>query len=134
MTEFREMLRGLDFLGLSRDDYAIFGSGPLGIRGIRESADIDIVVRDEVWEGLCKKFPCEDDSFISVGDIDVVRDYWKKWFDMDELIDGADIIEGYRFVKLEHVVEWKKARGKEKDLRDVVLIDAYLGKRQLYKE
>lgn len=133
--KFREMLSELDDLGLNRDDFAIFGSGPLGIRGIRESADIDIIVRAEAWGRLCEKYPCENESFIHVGNVDVARDYWKKWFDMDELIDDADVIEGYRFVKLEHVIEWKKARGKEKDLRDVILIAAYLKKNgQLYKE
>ena len=126
MVEFREMLRGLDELGLSRDEFAIFGSGPLGIRGIRESADVDIIVRPEVWDRLCGKYAREKDFLIRVGDVEVYKN-WDIWFDdMDALIDDADVIEGYRFVKLKYVLDWKKGNGREKDLRDVALIEAYL--------
>lgn len=129
MEKFREMLRGLDELGLSRDEFAIFGSGPMGIRGIRESSDVDIIVRPDVWDRLCEKYEREKDFLIRVGDVEVYKN-WSTWFsDMDALIDDADVIEGYRFVKLKYVVEWKKANGREKDLRDVELIEEFLRER-----
>jgi hypothetical protein len=37
-------------------------------------------------------------------------------FDVDELIDTAEIISGLPFVQLEHVIRYKKIRFSEKDL------------------
>jgi hypothetical protein len=42
------------------------------------------------------------------------------------LVDTADIIEDIRFVKLEHVLNWKRMMGREKDLKDIGLIETYL--------
>ena len=49
--------------------------------------------------------------------------FGNKWgigdFDVDELIDGAELIEGLPFVKLKHVVEYKLMRKSKKDLRHI---------------
>jgi len=38
-------------LGLPAGDYAVFGSGPLAIRGLIEGArDLDVVARGTAWE------------------------------------------------------------------------------------
>ena len=46
--------------------------------------------------------------------------FGKKWgigkFDVDELIDTAEIIDGLPFVRLEHVICYKKIRASAKDL------------------
>lgn len=65
-------------LNISMGEYAVFGSGPLWIRGIRESNDEDIP-----------------------------------------------------FVSLEAVIQWKKRMGREKDMRDLALIDEYLKKKSI---
>ena len=30
--------------------YALFGSAPMGVRGLKECSDIDLIVSEEVWE------------------------------------------------------------------------------------
>ncbi len=44
-------------LNLPRKKFALFGSAPLAIRGIRENKDIDLIVKKEVWNTLIKKYP-----------------------------------------------------------------------------
>ena len=45
---------------------------------------------------------------------------------MGRLIDEADIIDSVKFVRLEPVLRWKMCVGREKDLRDVELIEGHL--------
>ena len=39
-------------LKLPLDQYAITSSGPLGIRGVRQIGDIDLVLSDGLWSEL----------------------------------------------------------------------------------
>lgn len=57
---------------------------------------------------------------------------WHNWHDtpdgvwtVEELLRDAVVIDGVAFVSLERVRRWKEWRGREKDVRDVSLIDAY---------
>jgi len=43
------------------------------------------------------------------------------------LIDNAEIIKNFPFVQLKYVVEWKMKSGREKDIKDVKLIEEYDG-------
>lgn len=117
----------LEKLNLPQGSYAIFGSGPLAVRGIRDAKDLDIVVRKDVWDELAEKYPKnEKGNGLQIGDIEAF-DSWSPWFeDPNMLIETAEIIDGLPFVKLEHVVSWKKAMGREKDLNDLQLIEKFL--------
>jgi len=54
---------------------------------------------------------------------------WQPWFaDVNKLIDEAEIIQGFPFVKLEYVLDWKRKFAREKDLVHVKLIEEYLAK------
>ena len=48
MDNFKKQLAELKKLNLPNDKYAVFGSGPLAIYGIRDSEDIDIIVKSEL--------------------------------------------------------------------------------------
>lgn len=128
-----KFLDELEKLNLPRDKFAIFGSGPLAIRDIREINDLDIIVKPDLWEELKRKYPIEDEEkgLIKIGNIEVYKK-WGNWFkDIRQFIDEADIIQGFRFVKLERVLQWKKAMNREKDKKDIQLINNYLNdKRQ----
>ena len=124
--EFKEYLDELKKLNLPNDKYAVFGSGPLAIHKIRDSDDIDIIVKEDLWNKLIKKYPQENDKLIKIGSVEIYKN-WLPWFkDVNFLIDDADIFENIRFVKLKYVLEWKKAYGREKDKRDVKLIEKYI--------
>ncbi|OQA37067.1 MAG: hypothetical protein BWY53_00151 [Parcubacteria group bacterium ADurb.Bin326] len=115
-------------LNLSSEDFAIFGSGPMVIRGMRENDDIDAIAREGAWKKLADKYPenVKSDKEIVIGKLSIFRN-WLPWFsDVEELIDSADIIDGVRYVKLENVKKWKEAYGRTKDLEDVKQINKYL--------
>lgn len=124
-------LKELKDLKLPKDEYAVFGSGPMAIRGLRENKDIDIIVKGRLWKRLSGKYEVKIKNegrieYIQIGNIEIFKD-WKPWFeDIDVLIDSADIIDGIRFVGLEYILEWKSAMGRDKDKKDVKMILKYL--------
>ncbi len=46
--------------------------------------------------------------------------------DTKSLIENADIINNYPFIKLEEFIKFKKELGKPKDLEDIILMKKYL--------
>ncbi len=120
-------------LNLPNGDFAIFGSGPLIIRGlITASNDLDIVCRGNAWNEV-KAIGRQD--YLSKYDVTVVTlcdgrlSFGKEWgigkFDIDELIDSAEEIEGLPFVRLEHVARYKKISKRPKDLKHLEALEAY---------
>ena len=105
------------------DGYAIFGSGPLLIRNLIPLAnDLDVICKPQVWDivskiGTVDYLPEYDVSVVSMlqGELTFGTTWGIGDFDIDELIDTAEIIEGLPFVQLQHVVEYKKIRSSEKD-------------------
>lgn len=125
-----EELRVLNF---PREKYAIFGSGPLSVRGIKKVNDIDVIVKSDFWNELKKK--CANNiqqaslsksQLISIGKIEIFSD----WFDLpvNEMIDNAEIIDDLPFVRLQYVIKYKKILKRKKDQKDLELIRKYLAK------
>jgi hypothetical protein len=111
---------------LNQGEYAIFGSGPLAVRGWRENDDIDLAMTESVWHKLAQTYPPLSDIEIKIGHISAFR-HWRPWFeDSRELIGTAEIIDGLPFVTLANVKKWKAAMGREKDLADIAIIDQRL--------
>lgn len=130
MTEMLEELRSL---GLPDGEWAIFGSGPMAARNIKDNHhDLDIIARGEAWKraaelGEVVQADMGDHVVRFFGDAIEIFDGWKpgEW-DKDELIDSAEMIAGFPWVRLDHVIEWKKRMGRVKDIKDLELIDAFL--------
>ncbi len=129
-----ETLKKLDF---PVGQYAIFGSGPMWARGIRESDDLDIIVRGEAWEQAkangvvgVKEYSGLQYAYFADGKIEVYDGWYPGEWNVDELIETAEMIDGIPFVRLESVVEWKKIMGREKDKNDLSSIQEYLSKNQ----
>ncbi|MFH1637351.1 MAG: hypothetical protein ABIB71_02925 [Candidatus Woesearchaeota archaeon] len=120
-------LEELKKMKLPENEFAIFGSGPMAIRGIRENKDLDILAKASLWDNLKKQFPVSDNDSIKVGEIEFFRE-WPFFENPEELIDHADIIDGFRFVKLKDVIKFKQALGREKDQRDIRKIEEFLRK------
>ena len=131
--KFDEIVKRTKSLGLHIGEYALFGSVPLAAHGIRESHDIDIIATHEVYEKLKKQgweeeqFP-EDRKMLQKDCFEIGDDWNFGTYNPDPalLIKNAEIIEGIPVVRLEEVVEWKKAFGREKDKLDIELIDRFL--------
>jgi len=125
-----DLLSQLKKLRLPPDQFAIFGSGPLAVRGIRESKDLDIIAKKSLWDELAQQYPPlpEKPYCIRIGDLEIFNQ-WQPWFeDVDELIDSADIFNGIRYAKLDYVIQWKKAMRRPKDFDDLRLIEKYLNR------
>jgi len=130
--KFVELLKELDDLDLPKNQYAITASGSLAVRGIRDSKDIDIIVTEELWERIASKYEVKKEKFsmFNAGSIQVLgngSNFTNPVLKSTrEQIENADVVDGRRYVKLETVKKFKKDLGRDKDIRDIELIDAYI--------
>ena len=128
MHPLLQRLRELDF---PSDHYAIFGSGPLLVRGwISEVVDIDLIAREPVLTLALEAggpLYLEEHDVTVIGIDDGAITIGTSWaygdFDIEELIDTAELIEGLPCVLLEHVVAFKRAAGRPKDLEHLAIIE-----------
>ncbi len=117
-----QLFSWLRSLELPLEDYAIFGSGPLIVRGIIEATnDLDVITRGAAWEHVTRlgEISAFDDGNARVDLFDGRVTFGTTWkygsFDLDELIDTAELIDELPFVRLEHVITYKQAAGRPKD-------------------
>ncbi len=128
------LLNELDSLNLPEDKYAITSSGPLAVRELRTANDLDLVVTPDLWEELSQKYIVRKEKFasIQIGNIQVLglgSHFIRADLEpAEKQIANADIIDGKRYVKLETVSKFKSILGREKDLRDIELIDNFLSR------
>lgn len=126
---FSRLLGQLDDLNLPSDQYAIFGSGPLAVRGIRDTHDIDILVTPSLFEKLEKQYPSkmmDGNKLLEVGDIEVMITWPGTSLEkVQKMIKQSEQIEGHPFVKLNHLIQSKKKMARPKDLKDIELIKKY---------
>ena len=128
------LLKKLNTLNLPKDQYVITSSASLAVRGIREAKDLDIFVSEKLWHKLAEKYgisysPLES---IIIGNIEAL---WKSSNFVDpevaspeELLESKEMIQGYPYASLEVLRKLKALGKREKDIRDVKLIDEYLAK------
>ncbi len=105
-------------LNLPGTDYAVFGSGPLAVRGVIPVAnDLDILCGPESWKrvqkvGVEMYLSDYDVTVVTIGDGALT--FGTSWgigeFDVNTLIETAETIDGLRFVLLEHVIRYKEIR------------------------
>lgn len=127
MLNRKDILNKLNELHLPKGHYALGSSGVLVLNGIKEFAnDLDIDVDKELFE-----------SFLSQG-----YSYWvysyknRKIIDLsDEVqlicVDKLDLenieeIENLSVYSVDYVKAFKKDLGREKDLKDIELIDKWI--------
>ena len=117
------LLHRLRELDLPPDDYALFGSGPLLVRGwIDEVGDLDLIARGAALAAASQH---GEPLYLEEHDVEVIAidgatiTVGTSWpagdFDIDELIDTAEIIAGFPCVRLEHVVAYKRLFDRPKD-------------------
>jgi hypothetical protein len=129
-----EALSYLESLELPHGDYAVFGSGPLLIRGIIDNAsDLDVVARGAAWEQAAaagQLVHLSDHNVTVASFFDGAITIGTRWaigdFTVDELIDTAELIKGIPFVRLEHVRSYKNLAGRRKDIDHLEKLDRWL--------
>lgn len=124
-------IRELHDLDLPLGDWALFGSGPLLLRGwIDEIGDLDVLSRGQAWEkaranGVLKTLPETGTSIVEVGEGVTVGCTWMFGdFSIDEMIDTAEMIEGIPCVRLEHIVAYKRLFDRPKDRLHLSIIES----------
>ena len=128
----KNLFKKVKELNLPLGGFALFGSSPICVRGLRDCRDVDIIVTKDLWDEcrLNKEWETKEKpgigQYLEKDEIEL----WKNWvpgtWDLEKLIREAEIIDGLPFVRLETVVVWKKLRGQEKDLKDVEIIEKFL--------
>lgn len=120
------------------DQYAITGSGPLGIRHLKEIGDIDIIVTPELWDHLAVKYGITDQNGvkkITFPDevVEAFREgsFYGAPFDENAptiatRIANAEIIDGLPFDTMENILYFKCKASREKDLKDIHLIEEWM--------
>jgi len=133
MLDFKKELAKYN---LDESNSVVIGSGILNSLGIRESRDIDAVLEEKTFQNLKK-----DSSLIETqngygaklltNDSVEFSDRWyidSRGIDLsfEDLVQQSSVIDGVRYVDLELLLEIKKLWAREKDLKDVELIQNYL--------
>lgn len=128
---FTQSIQKIKDLNLPSGKFAVFGSGPIAVRKIRDANDVDMIVTAELFEEL-KKNP--DWHFIHLekegriteklvkDEFELYRDWYPGEWDINKLISESEMIEGVPFVRLSDVIKYKEIRGWEKDKKDLELI------------
>ena len=128
-------------LKLPSGQYAITGSGALGIRNLRVIGDLDIIVTSNLWNILEKKYGVTDENNVKKivlpgGIVDAlgensfyteIKD--KNYITINDRIANAEFVEGLPFEALEHVLYFKRKMNREKDLQDIAMIEKLLSKK-----
>jgi hypothetical protein len=122
---------------LPTGQYAIIGSGPLGIRNLREIGDIDIIVSAELQDKLVKRYGIVDTGQVRkiVFPDDNIEAFWEGSFyshpqDKDtptvaQMIARAEIIDGLPFQCLRDALYFKRKMTRPKDVEDVRLLEEW---------
>lgn len=114
-------------LNLQAGTYVVVGSGILNALGIRESEDVDLVVTEDAYQMLNEKGwehgEWRDQPVLRRDVFDIGRHWYGKG--VKELLKTAQVVDGIPYLSLDDVYEWKKGLGREKDIRDIALIDEY---------
>lgn len=130
----RELFDLLRSMSLPSDHFAVFGSGPLLARGIIDAVgDLDVICRGPAWDRarqLGKLVDLLKEGIRIVSTNDGAITFGTTWgygsFDLSHLIETAEPIGGLPFVRIEHVIEYKRIALRPKDLAHLDLIDRYL--------
>lgn len=121
-------------LRLPLGQYVIVGSGPLGIRGLREIQDIDLIVNDTLWAVLVKKYGEKDKRIVfPEGNIEAFLENSSE-LSRGNRIQEAEMIEGLPFDALSHVQSFKKTRAHPKDIKDLLALQTFIPSLQKYQD
>jgi hypothetical protein len=142
-TNNQEKFSALREFNLPNDHYGIIGSGPLGIRNIKEIGDIDIIVTPKLLAILDEKYGITDENGVKkiVLPGGIVEAFWEGSFysapaddkapTIASRIANAEIINGLPFDSIENVLYYKRKDAREKDLKDIILIEQWMRMQKL---
>ena len=133
-TSSHPLLQYTKSIGLPAGDYVIFGSAPMLLHGLRdEISDVDIVARGLAWDVACSKGQPVRASLNGAsavqfldGRIEVFTTWVGREWDINALIDNAEIIGSLPFARLSDVLTYKLDLYRAKDIADIQAISSFL--------
>ena len=120
----------MDRLGLLKGEWCLVGGKCLEFRGLRKSEDWDILVSPFLFESLTQKFPnhlkiSKYKTPILVFDdqkIEIFKDLPFLEGQEQKIINQAEVIGSFPCMSLSALIRFKSLMGREKDLRDLQLL------------
>jgi len=123
-------------LNLPIGQYVVVG-GAMEAHGIRKSNDLDILVTPKLYQQLldsgyeqcrCEKCVRTSRLMLNKDNVDILPNFMFGNYigDTRYLIESADLIIGFPFIKLEEFIKFKRELGREKDFDDIKLMEVYL--------
>ena len=122
-------------LNLPLNQIIVIASGVLDAYGIRAADDIDLAVSPELfatfesdpdWAAHSAEW---GERYYRNGECEA----WSGWTEpgktrplYEDLLADTIEIDGIRFMTLDYVRRWKVIKGRDKDKKDIALIDEYL--------
>ena len=122
LLHLNELKSVLDTLGIDHADVCVVGSAVMALHGIRVNNDIDIIV----CKGEREKIINTSNTISLSENIECVKEGWLNPLLDDEIIFNSEfhsIHDGIKFCKIEMVVERKKRSTKQKDKKDLELLN-----------
>lgn len=130
------MISEVKKLSLPLGKYAVVMGASLCAHNVRDAGDVDIIIDKCLARGLLKKgfilenlvsdgVPCQR---LSKGNIEIF-DYFLNVGTFDKrntVFKELDIISGIPFINLKNMMTIKNRFGREKDKKDILLIEAHL--------
>lgn len=107
------LLDELDTFNLDKNDYAIFGSGPLAVRNLVDPHDLDVIIRPSKYK--------YDKSPIVIGNMEFSYT-WPGVDNIEKLIDESEMIDGYPYVRIKYVEEYKNRMYRDKDIEHLDIV------------
>ncbi len=122
--EKEDILRRLNALGLAKSQYWVITGSAMVLYGLRERThDIDLGCTGKLADELERQgFPVtvhQDGSRKILIDQDI--EVFENW-----LYDEVEMLDGVPVISLKGLLEMKRQLGREKDQRDIRLMEAYL--------
>ncbi|MBI4101191.1 hypothetical protein HY441_01805 [Candidatus Microgenomates bacterium] len=119
-------------VGLPPDEYVLVAGGAMAARGLKETADIDLVVSPKTYQGLKARGWQElrhgSSTYLMHGVYEVFMDWDSpdEAPNLEELLRISEIVDGVAVVSLQRVLQWKKRINRPKDQADIKKIEKYL--------
>lgn len=133
------IFEGIERLELPKDEFVVLGSGILAALGIRKASDVDILATPELfsrlrssggWKYEVVEVNGTPREKLTNGLTEAFKDF--RWqggsMTSEDGISTAVKIHGINFLPLSRLREIKSQMGREKDVRDIALIDDYLAR------
>ena len=120
----QEILNRLSAFPYDRGGYWLVTGAAMVVYGIREqAADIDLGCSTEMAdlleaEGCPYQLTPDEKRWFRFGDSIEIFEGWLK--------DSVQVIDGFQAVSLKGLMEMKRELGREKDLKDIELIESYM--------